>query len=351
MNFEPLDELRKAVQNDNEADVVRLSNRITESFASHSRLVKRYRDLAYALGYGAEPGSDVIGIAEEYLETATDINERRSAVNRSLLEYLAGEASREDVLSEISAFESKVDAEVENRSTLLDQRSELDVPPILDLDVEMRTSEPKGSEITKEVTLSNIGGDRTAEIEISTEGDLPFESTVDTIDALSADETTSISVEAQAIEAGEFELIVSAKGEETSTSDSGWIATLSKTDYLERAQAELQQNEVILEEYLDDERNQNNQRDRRYRSGLQNAVAKLGIALKRIETALHVLDRNTNTRSADSNIETAVKKVEQFLDHVEDTEPEKIAVKHWTELIRNALDAKTNLDLALEADP
>ena len=351
MNSEPLDELREAVQNDNEADVVRLSRRVTESFANYSRLVKRHQDLAYALGHGAEPDSDVIGVAEEYLETATDINERRSAVNRSLLEYLAGEASREDVLSEISAFESKADAEVENRSTLLDHRSEFDVSPILDLDVEMRASEPKGREITKEVTLSNIGGDRTAEIEISTDGDLPFESTVDTIDALSADETISFSVEAQAIEAGEFELVVSARGEETSTSDSGWIAVLPKTDYLERAQAELQRNEVILEEYLDDERNENNQRGGRHRSDLQNAVAKLEIALKRIETALHVLDESNNTRPADSNIETAAKKVGEFLDHVEETDSEKMKTEGQTELFRNALDAKRNLDLAFEADP
>lgn len=353
MNSELIDDIREAIREDNKPEVVALSRGLTELFREHSRNMNRYRDLAHLVRQSAGPDSDITQAARNYLETAVNLTEQRSIVDKSLLIYLSGNSSPDSVITDIAGFEAQMEAEAEARDTLIKHKLELDLPAMLHLDVSERDFLPKGVEVSKEVELSNIGGDDAVEVSISTAGDLQFETSVDSIDRLQADQSVSFTVEGSPADNGEFELIISASGIETSASQSVTIIVLAKADYLETAQTELQRNKTILGEYVGDssDNGENQRQGNRDRNvlDLQKTAAKLESALQRIETGLHVLNETDNADPVDSQIQTALRKLEEFRKHLKDVNADGVSTEDRTKLIGNALEAEGSLEVALDA--
>lgn len=335
-------------------EVVALSTDLLESFADRGRLVDKYRELADAVRHGAPRDEDAVAAARQYNEAAIGLADERSGLDRSLVDFLNGTASVADVRTSLSGLETALATERDARDTLNDLKAGTGVPALLYLDAKERTVLPNGTEADEPVELSNLGGEAAVEVSLSVAGDLPLEPSVGSTDRLGVDDSLTFDLRGSLPDAGGFEVATSARADRTSASRRLTILVVDKAGYLTNARTELRRIDTVLEGHLDEDGEGAHGGGGRsaaedQSSSLRTVAAKLTATLNQVETALHVLDRSRNPRAVDSHIGTALRKLDEYLDHLGDVGPDAVSPGDRTELHSNALDAKRNLEEARRA--
>lgn len=354
MKSMPLEDLRNALEQNDQSEVVHLSQDVLESFASVGRLVEKYRELANLVRYGSPPESDAEAAGTDYNETAIELAQHRSGVDQALVEYLGSELSSDEVISRIDGLQTVLSAEREARQTLTDQKTGLDVPPFVYLDLGDVVVRPKGTTVDTTVEIVNLGGEATAEIDLQVSSDLGLSLSTETIPTLQPDESASFDVEGKLPDAGSFQIELAARGEGAAARESMRLVVRDKEDYIEEAVTMLRRDETILGGSVDDgdgrEGESGGNRSQGQSSDLQKSEAKLTATLRVLEKALTVADDGGDARAVDSHVRTARRKLDEFFTHLDSVNDDSLANEDRTRLLSNAFNADTRLEQALNAE-
>lgn len=327
MTFDELGTLRTAARRDDPIAVMDGIERVHATFERDRVDYRRSGAMATLLDQSIEEGVD--DVARDYREGITELEQRWIELNRSTLTYVQDESSAETLVESVDAVAGAY-RECERRiETLETTVSDVSVPPLLIVSGDPMVEASKGTTVSRELILFNVGRSHADSISVDTESEVTMAVVPSSLDGLKENGSELLRVDLSPSTAGEFDAYVTATGEATVDRFRFTLHVLTKGAYVDRAGRLARSLEMSLDSVLPEGGRGN---------GLTNRIRTLRRRLESISDALE--SRRRPKRSIDNQLNAARNSAEAVEREITSLEPsvERQELLYALESLKKAID-------------
>lgn len=327
MTSDELGTLRTAARRDDPIAVMDGIERVHATFERDWVDYRRSDTMATLLDQAIEEGVD--DAAKDYWEGITELEQRRIELNRSTLAYVQDESSAETLVESVDAVAGAY-RECERRiETLETTVSDVSVPPLLIVSGDPMVEASKGTTVSRELTLFNVGRSHADSISVDTESEVTMAVVPSSIDGLEENGSELLRVDLSPSTAGEFDAYVTATGEATVDRFRFTVHVLTKREYVDRAGRLASSLEMSLDSVLPEGGRGN---------GLRNQIRTLRRRLESISDTLE--SRRRPKRPIDNRLNAARNSAEAVERGITSLEPsvERQELLYALESLKKAID-------------
>lgn len=228
--------LREELANDRIEAALQTVDDLEDSFATDRARTAATDTLATAVRFNSDTDSAAVTAANEHLEAATELEQRRIRLNEAILSLLVDETDPSTVVGRIDAALTGYDALASARQTLQEASDGVSVGALLHLGLLEDIRVPKGGSRTQSTELQNLGSAGTNGLTVSATDDniVTVALSPTTIDELGAGRTEPIGVDVTGESTGSTRVRVTVEGGSTE-STAFRVEVLDKADYISEA--------------------------------------------------------------------------------------------------------------------
>lgn len=326
MTAAELGTLRAAARRDDPIAVMDAIERVHVTYERDRIDYRRFDTMATLLDQGIEERDDA---ARDYREAITELEQRRIELDRSTLAYVQGESSADTVVESVDTVNGAYQECKPRIETLETTVSDVSVPPFLIVSGDPVVEVSKGTTVSREQTLFNVGRSHPGSIAVETESEVRASVTPSSIDGLDENSSELLRVDLSSSTAGEFDAFVTATGEATADRFRFTVLVLAKGEYVDRAGRLAGSLEMSLDSVLPEKGRGN---------GLGNQIRTLRRRLESISADLE--GRRRPKRSIDNRLNGARHNVEALRRQISSLEPSvgRQELLYTLESIENGID-------------
>ena len=338
-----LRELKEQVEEGQKAEAIKTIDELQEAFEADRAEMERHDLVATGLRYQSAGDSEPVTVADEFVQVATELDERRVKLNEAILGYLADEGDPKTLVT-------RIDETLEAYEKVASKREELhEHTDDVHLGVLLRVAEidpirvPKGAPVDIETTLENLGSDTETgiTIETETEGQISVAVSPETIGSLSPDEQTTLTVTVDGDSTDSGRIRVSAEGDIARESTQFPVEVLDKAAYLTEARNITERLQADLAERKSTPGRGNSGQGLSNR--LEEVYRRLNMIIERIESG------RGNETEINNRIESVVNRFESVDNMLTNGEADRFDEAVTAEYVALTEDAIDRLEASLEA--
>jgi hypothetical protein len=169
MTAAEIETLRAAARRDDPIAVMDAIDRVHASYERDRIGYRRFDTMASLLDQTADEGDDA---ARNYRETVIELEQRRIELDRTALAYVQGENPAETLVASVDAVDEAYRRCERRIETLETTVSDVSVPPLLIVSGNPGVEVPKGTTVSRELTLFNVGRSHTGSIAVDAESEV-----------------------------------------------------------------------------------------------------------------------------------------------------------------------------------
>lgn len=334
MTAAELKTLRAAARQDDPIAVMDAIERVHVTFERDRIDYRRFDTMASLLDQAIDEADD--DAARAYRETVTELEQRRIELDRSALAYVQNENPAETLVESVDAVDQAYRQCERRIETLETTVSGVSVPPLLIVSGDPVVEFSKGTTVSRELTLFNVGRSHTDSIAVDTECEVRASATPSSIDGLDENGSEPLRIDLSASAAGEFDAFVTATGKATVDRFPFTVLVLAKGEYVKRVGRLAGSLELSLDSVLPETGRGN---------GLRSQIRTLQ---RRLESISDDLERqHPPIRSIDNRLNGARNNVEALRRQITSLEPSV----GRQELLYTLENIENEINDALEAMP
>ncbi|NEU59230.1 hypothetical protein [Halorussus sp. MSC15.2] len=343
MTDERLVEFREALQAGRVADAMGQFDAVEAAFGDREEFERSMRTLARSV-IARTPASDRANArARQLVVSATEAQQARLGFNVGFVGFVGGNVSPEQLVERVNSVINAHKTVDEEAERLRKRKQSVELPPLLSLRGLTERTVSKGDEIAVEYALDNIGTRPVRNVTLSVEG-YDLEPTPRSMDKLTPDAVTSITLAGTAVEAGDFGVELRASAERATDSHRLALSVLEEGKYLERAVAAVGDLEARVAS-LD------GSRDAEWENGGPELLSKILDSVREsLEQAVSVAGTDGEQREVDAHVYEAKRLLKVFVRVVEGAPDSELSPQNRGVLVQDARDAIATLDTALRSD-
>lgn len=326
MTAAELETLRAAARRDDPIAVMDAIERVHVTYERDRIDYRRFDTMATLLDQGIEERDD--DVARDYREAITELEQRRIELDRSTLAYVQGESSANTVVESVDTVNGAYQECKRRIETLETAVSGVSVP-LLIVSGDPVVEVSKGTTVSRELTLFNVGRSHPGSIAVETESEVRASATPSSIDGLDENGSELLRVDLSSSTAGEFDAFVTATGEATADRFRFTVLVLAKGEYVDRAGRLAGSLEMSLDSVLP---------EKGRGSGLRNQIRTLRRRLESISADLE--GRRRPKWSIDNRLNGTRNSVEALRRQISSLEPSvgRQELLYTLESIENGID-------------
>lgn len=241
-----LQRFRDALAEGRIADALNQSDAANEALQDQEAVERAMRTIARGMIAKTGASSQASTTARRFIGAASDADQARIEFNIWFVAFVGGNVSAEQLLEKVDQVIDNHETVDERANQVRNQKSGVPLPLLLSLFGPDQEAVPKGSEVSIDFTLENIGARKITDIDVSVEG-LDFDVTPTAIGRLAPDESASLTAFGVANQEAETQINVRAEADEVSASHQLAVLVLAKSSYIERALVDIDELKTKVE--------------------------------------------------------------------------------------------------------
>ncbi|MGZ0747515.1 hypothetical protein [Haloparvum sp. AD34] len=330
---------RGHVANDRVADALETVDDLHAAFTEDRARTAADDTLATAVHFRTPAETDADDAATEFMEAATDGEQRRVELNDAIAGYIAEETPPEEVVSRVDATLGAYDTLKSKRSALADAADGVSTGVVLHLGPIEGMRVPKGGSVAVATDLANVGNDDAGSLSLSASADDVVSVTLSptSLDALGSGSETAAGVDVAGEATGTTRVRVTVEGG-GGESTAFRAEVLDKADYVSEALSNAERLLSDVEDRMDGKGGP--------LVGIRNQLEEMA---KRLE---QILDRIENGKGKDVNnrIESVINRFEALVNTLENDEETGLKPRVRSEYLWRCRDSRDVLESAKTAE-